>query len=91
MAWPTYLVGRMLVRLKHIGLVNILAGEEVVEEFIQADAAAVPMAMALRRLLQDADHRGGLQTRLAQTAAMLGAAGTHERVARAVEAWLPPA
>ena len=90
-AWPTYLVGRMLVRLKHIGLVNILAGEEVVEEFIQADAAAVPMAMALRRLLQDADHRGGLQTRLAQTAAMLGAAGTHERVARAVEAWLPPA
>jgi len=89
-AWPTYLAGRLLVRLKHIGLVNILAGEEVVEEFIQADAAALPIATALQRLLQDAESRGTLQTRLAQTAAKLGAAGTHERAARAVAAWLPP-
>ena len=90
-AWPTYLVGRLLVRLKHIGLVNILAGEEVVEEFIQADAEAVPIATALRRLLQDADYRGALQTRLAQTAAKLGPAGTHQRAAAAVASWLPPA
>ncbi|KAB2641052.1 MAG: lipid-A-disaccharide synthase [Verrucomicrobia bacterium] len=90
-AWPTYLVGRMLVRLKHIGLVNILAGEEVVEEFIQADAEAQPIGTALRRLLQDADYRGALQARLAQTAAKLGPAGTHQRAARAVAAWLPPA
>ena len=89
-AWPTYLAGRLLIRLKHIGLVNILAGEEVVEEFIQADAAAVPIATALQRLLQDAHFRGALQTRLAQTAAKLGSAGTHLRAARAVAAWLPP-
>jgi len=90
-AWPTYLVGRMLVRLKHIGLVNILAGEEVVEEFIQADAEAVQIGAALRRLLQDPDHRAALQTRLAQTAAKLGGNGAHLRAARAVAAWLPPA
>ena len=89
-AWPTYLAGRMLVRLKHIGLVNILAGDEVVEEFIQADAEAVPIGTALRRLLQDPEHRAAVQTRLAQTAAKLGGAGAHERAARAVAAWLPP-
>lgn len=89
-AWPTYLVGRMLVRLKHIGLVNILAGEEVVEEFIQADADAVQIGAALRRLLQDPEHRAMLQARLAATAAKLGGTGAHLRAARAVAAWLPP-
>jgi len=87
-AWPTYLAGRLLVRLKHIGLVNILAGEEVVEEFIQADAEAVQIAAALRRLLQEPDRRARLQERLGTTAAKLGSAGAHERAARAVAAWL---
>jgi lipid-A-disaccharide synthase len=90
-AWPTYLAGRILVKLKHIGLVNILAGEEVVEEYIQADAAAVQLGAALRRFLQDPAHRAKIQTRLAETAAKLGSAGAHLRAARAVAAWLPPA
>jgi len=88
-AWPTYFAGRMLVRLKHIGLVNILAGEEVVEEFIQADADATRISAALRRILQDPAHRARLLARLAQTTAKLGATGAHERAAKAVAAWLP--
>lgn len=87
-AWPTYLAGRLLVHLKHIGLVNILAGEEVVEEFIQADAEAVQIEAALRRFLQDPDQRARLQLRLAETATKLGGTGAHERAARAVAAWL---
>ena len=88
-AWPTYLAGRLLVRLKHIGLVNILAGEEVVEEFIQADAEALPIGAALRRFLQEPDRRAMLQARLAETATKLGGTGAHLRAARAVAAWLP--
>jgi lipid-A-disaccharide synthase len=88
-AWPTYVAGRLLVRLKHIGLVNILAGEEVVEEFIQAAADASRISAALRRILQDPARRAWLQTRLAQTAAKLGGTGAHERAAHAVAAWLP--
>ncbi len=90
-AWPTYLIGRLLVRLKHIGLVNILAGAEVVEEFIQADAAAAPIAAALQRFLQDPAQGARLQAQLADTAAKLGGTGAHERAARAVAAWLTPA
>jgi lipid-A-disaccharide synthase len=87
-AWPTYLAGRMLVKLKHIGLVNILAEEEVVEEFIQADAEAGQLSGALRRFLQEPERRLQLQQRLAETAAKLGGAGAHERAAAAVAAWL---
>jgi lipid-A-disaccharide synthase len=90
-AWPTYFAGRILVKLKHIGLVNILAGEEVVKEFIQADADAVQLGAALRHFLEDPDHRVKMQARLAETAAKLGSAGAHQRAARAVAAWLPPA
>lgn len=87
-AWPTYLAGRLLVRLKHIGLVNILADEQVVEEFIQADADAMQIGGALRRMLQDPEHRAALQARLAETAAKLGGSGAHQRAAQAVVAWM---
>jgi lipid-A-disaccharide synthase len=87
-AWPTYLAGRMLVRLKHIGLVNILAGEEIVEEFIQADANPPRIDAALRRLLQNPDCRAQLHARLIDTAAKLGGTGAHQRAAHAVASWL---
>lgn len=87
-AWPTYCIGRMLVKLKHIGLVNILAGEGVVEELIQAEAEPGPVAAALRRFVQFPEQRQALQLRLAETAAKLGGTGAHQRAAAAVSRWL---
>lgn len=84
----TYLLGRMLVKIDNIGLVNILAGERVVEEFIQADAEPTAVSRSLRGFLESPEKRAALQLRLAETAAKLGDAGTHERAARAVHAWL---
>ncbi len=87
-AWPTYFAGRMLVKLKHIGLVNILAEEGVVEEFIQADADPEQVAGSLRRLLEEPARAEALCSKLAETAAKLGGPGAHERAAEAVAAWL---
>ena len=87
-AWLTYVAGRMVVKIKHIGLVNILAGEEVVEEFIQADADPVAVEANLRRLIEDPEHRAAMCLRLAQTTSKLGGLGAHERAARAVAGWL---
>jgi lipid-A-disaccharide synthase len=84
----TYVLGRMLVKIPHIGLVNILAGEEVVREFIQADAAPAAVSCELMGLLESAEKRGAMQVRLAETASRLGGPGAHERAARAVAAWL---
>ena len=53
-AWPTYVLGKMLVKVEHIGLVNILAGERVVEELIQADADPGHLEHSLTHFLNDA-------------------------------------
>jgi lipid-A-disaccharide synthase len=88
LAWPTYLTAKLLVKIKHIGLVNILAGEEVVGEFIQGQAEPEPVGDALKALLESPQRRLDLQRRLAEATARLGDAGTHQRVATAVARWL---
>lgn len=87
MACSTYVLGRMLVKIDHIGLVNILAGEGVVEELIQGAAEPVAVAKSLDGFLQSSAKREALQARLAETAAKLGGEGAHERAARAVAGW----
>jgi lipid-A-disaccharide synthase len=81
-------IGRQLVKIDHIGLVNILAGRGVVEEFIQADADAKLVSAELGRLLDDAGYRERLQATLAETASKLGGLGAHERAAVIVDRWL---
>jgi lipid-A-disaccharide synthase len=84
----TYLLAKMLVKIEHIGLVNILAGEGVVEELIQAKAEPVSVARSLKEFLDSPAKRAALQARLAETSAKLGGKGAHERAARAVAGWL---
>ena len=86
----TYVLGRLLVKIKYIGIVNILAGEEVVKEFIQDAATPEAVAADLRRLLEDDEAYSALQARLAQTVALLGGEGAHEKAAQAVAGWLAP-
>ena len=40
LSWLTYALARMLVKIRHVGMVNIMAGKEVVPELIQADFTA---------------------------------------------------
>ena len=87
MAWTTYLLGKMLVKIKYIGLVNILAGEKVVEEFIQADAAAPEVSAWVRDILSNNEKRAALVGRLGEVSAKLGEAGTHRRAAERVAEW----
>jgi lipid-A-disaccharide synthase len=84
----SYLLARMLVKIEFIGLVNILAEEQVVEEWIQAKAEPVAVARSLQEFLASPAKREALQARLAETTAKLGGAGAHERAARAVAGWL---
>jgi len=84
----TYLAAKMLVKIKHIGIVNILAGEEVVKEFIQAAAQPTAVSRELREFLESPEKRTALQARLAETSGKLGGRGAHERAAHAVANWL---
>ena len=83
-AWPTYLMARQLVKLPYIGLINILAGREVVREFIQNEANSYEIALWLGRYLKNPDLREELSSQLLEAASRLGQTGTHERAAREI-------
>lgn len=80
----TYLIAKLVVNIEFIGIVNILARKKVVEEFIQGDATPQKVGDCLWELIENPDRRQALQSQLADTAAMLGEPGSHERVASLV-------
>ncbi len=84
----TYAAAKVLVKIKRIGIVNILAEEDVVEEMIQDAAEPAAVARALTEFLDSPEKRAALQAKLADTCAKLGGPGAHERAARAVAGWL---
>jgi lipid-A-disaccharide synthase len=78
----SYAVGRRVVRIPHIGLPNIVAGEEVVREFIQDRATPRNLATEMSRLLDDAAYRQQVKEGLVRVQASMGAPGCSQRVAR---------
>ncbi len=83
-AWLTYQVGRRLVRVPHLGIVNILAGRTVVREFIQPAATPAALADECLRLLNDDQARADLQSELARVIATLGGPGAAHRAAEKI-------
>jgi lipid-A-disaccharide synthase len=84
----TYVMAKILVKIELIGLVNILAGSEVVEEFVQADAEPKAVFEALRGFIESPEKCSDLQQKLAETTAKLGGLGAHQRAAKVVAGWL---
>lgn len=77
----TYVLARLLVRVEHVGMANILAGERVVPELIQAEMTARRIVEESRAIL---GHRGARERIVAKLAAVrdrLGAPGAAARVA----------
>ena len=77
----SYWLGRALVRVQHIGLVNLVAGKELVPEFVQADASADNIAATVQKMLNDADGFAYLKHQLLELRDMLGSSGAADRVA----------
>lgn len=67
----SYAIARRLIRVEHMGLPNILAGESVVPEFVQGAATPDNLAQALVNLLLDEPVRAAVQGRFAQLHEML--------------------
>jgi lipid-A-disaccharide synthase len=90
----TWALGRHLVKLPHYGMVNLIAGGEVVPELIQGDFTPERVERELRRLLEEGAARQGMMEQLAEVRGRLRGetppdeAGTQEtaaqRAARAV-------
>ena len=77
----TYAIGRRVVTIPFIGLVNVLAGKEVAREFVQGALRPMDAANALEPLLDGANPaRSGMIAELQRVRDMLGAAGAAKRV-----------
>ena len=83
-SWTTYLIGRLFVQIKNIGLVNIVAGKQIVPEYIQHRATAANLARAVRTLLNDKDAVQTMKTELANIKAKLGEHGASQKVAERI-------
>ncbi|MFH1746837.1 MAG: hypothetical protein ABIG44_07300 [Planctomycetota bacterium] len=55
--WPYRLLGRFVLKMPHLSLVNILAGARVVPEFMPFVRDTEPIAQVARQLLSDSDWR----------------------------------
>ena len=83
-SWLTYLVGRLVVKVKYLGMPNVLADKEIVPEFIQHRARPKDLAKAVVRLLDDPIAREKMISAFDKIAAQLGESGASERVAKAI-------
>jgi lipid-A-disaccharide synthase len=83
-SWPTYLIGRLLVRISNIGLVNIVAGKTVVPELLQGAVTPHRLAREAARMLQDEKLLASIREELAVVRQRLGTPGASARVAETI-------
>jgi lipid-A-disaccharide synthase len=83
-AWLTWIVGKQLVRVPHLGMPNVLAGREIAREFLQSAATPEALAEEVLRLATDEEQREAVQRELAAVIAGLGEGGAAARAADAI-------
>ena len=77
----SHLIARLLVDVPHISLVNILAGEEIVPEYIQYEFNPSNILPTAMRLLTDPAARGKMVQDLKRVSSQLEAGNPSNRVA----------
>jgi len=83
-ATVTYLAGRMLIQVNHLGMPNVLANREIVPEFIQRNAQPSAIADAVMNLLEDRPLRKRMLADFDEVIAKLAKGGANEAAARAI-------
>jgi lipid-A-disaccharide synthase len=77
----SYMLGRALINVDHIGLVNIIANERVVPELIQKEASPGKIARTVGEILSNPLAFKRIQERLAFVASEMGEPGASEKTA----------
>jgi lipid-A-disaccharide synthase len=78
----SYFIGRLFVRVKNIGLVNIIAGKTIVPELIQNDASGVRIAAEALSILKNGERKQEMIRELEAIRARLGEPGAAIRTAK---------
>ncbi|MCO5045122.1 MAG: lipid-A-disaccharide synthase [Kiritimatiellae bacterium] len=80
----TYFFGKRLIRVPHLGMVNLILEREAFGEFIQHEATPARLAEALLPLLRDTPERAASLLALDEIEQRLGVGGAAVNVAKAL-------
>ena len=83
-AWLTYAIVHRLVKIKHIGLCNIVADKRIAPELIQYDATPPKICQTIASLIDDPARRENMRAELGRIENLLGKKGGIENTARLV-------
>ncbi|MBN2122794.1 MAG: lipid-A-disaccharide synthase [Deltaproteobacteria bacterium] len=78
----SYWIGKRVVRVPHISLVNLVAEEEIVPELIQDGVTPANLAREALSILEDPHRKGRMLDRFRDVTLRLGKGGSSERTAR---------
>jgi lipid-A-disaccharide synthase len=84
-SWLTYWLGRFLIQLPYLSMVNVLAGEKVVPEFLQGAMEPERLAKAALQILRNPKGAEAMAGRIRDVAKKLGGPGAAARAAGEVE------
>lgn len=79
-----FYLARLLVHVRHIGMVNILAEREIAPEFIQHKATVERILPFMLDIIEDGDRRNRMLADLAEIKARLGGPGASRRAAEQI-------
>jgi lipid-A-disaccharide synthase len=80
----TYAVGKRVVTVKFLSIINVMAGEKVLPEFVQDDFTPSAVAQEGLDLLNNPQRREAMKRRVAEIIATLGEPGASQRAAEAI-------
>lgn len=83
-AASTYFLGKRLIQIPYIGLVNVLAGKKIVPEFIQQDATGEKIAAEAEKLLSNPEASASMIQALKRVKESLGESGASRRAAEQI-------
>jgi lipid-A-disaccharide synthase len=78
----TFAVGRLLVRVEHVGMANLLAGERLFPELLQHLFTPESLAREVLSLVKDRERLEVMRRGLARIVARLGGPGASRRAAK---------
>jgi lipid-A-disaccharide synthase len=78
----SYAIGRWLVKVDFISLVNLIAGREVIQEFLQGQMSVENVAAELEKLVEDKSYRARIMKGYQEMKEKLGDRNASQEAAR---------
>jgi len=77
----SYTIGKMVIHVPHVSIVNLIAGEEIVPEILQDDVTPEALAARASTIIDDEGLRNEMIMKMGKVRDSLGGKGASERTA----------